>query len=302
MRNVKPAISALFIGVSLAACGSDPAATAPKSVPPPTIIFDMQDSGGAGNRDVYSMTLDGLSLLQLSSGAGDNEQATAAGKIVVFTSYRLGPAALFEVALTGGTETQLDSVPSPASQPALSLDGTHLAFISPLAGIDHLWTADGNGGGATAATGGAGFATSLEANPSWSPSGNALAVVTTQYGSASLARLAVASGTETQFTDGTTTDVTPAWSPDSTRIAFSSTRDGDLGVFVLTIATGVVQRVTPTPGSDGEPAWLHDGRIVYTSNIGGTTQLRWVDPAHPDTTYLIPTPAGGNPRRPTASP
>jgi Tol biopolymer transport system component len=269
---------------------------------PPTILFDLQDSGGTANRDVYRMTLDGLQLQPLSSGAGDNEQPTAASTTVIFTSYRDGYAALYQVPLAGGGETRLGSVPAPASQASLSADGTHLAFISPLGGIDHLWTAAGDGTGPAAATGGPGFSTALQASPNWGPNGDTLAMVTTQYGNAAIARLAIVTGAETAITDGVSTDVEPAWSPDGTRIAFASTRDGDLGIFVLTLATGTVVRVTPSPGSDGEPTWLRDGRIVYTWNIGSTTQLRWVDPAHPDTTWVIPTPTGGSPRRATASP
>jgi len=269
-------------------------------VVPPTVAFDLQDSGGLGNRDVYRETLDGQGLVRLTSGTGDNEQPTVAASTVVFTSYRNGYAALYTVATTGGTETILAAAPAPASQAALSSDGTRLAFISPSGGIDHLWTAAADGSGAAVATGSAGFATALQASPTWSPAGDTVAVVSTEFGNAALVRLAIASGVESAFTNGATTDLSPAWSPDGSTIAFASTRDGDLGVFVLSVSSNAVTRLTPMPGTDGEPTWLHDGRIVYTSGIGGTTQLRWIDPAHPDTGHVIPTPAGSNPQHPVA--
>jgi hypothetical protein len=161
---------------------------------PPTILFDMQDSGGLGNRDVYSMTLDGEAITRLSSGTADNEQPASAGATVVFTSYRDGYATLYTVANTGGTETRLAGVPAPSAQAAVSADRSSIAFISPFNGADHLWTSAIDGSNATAATGGRGFSTALQASPNWSPSSDTLVVVTTQFGNASLTRLAVAEG------------------------------------------------------------------------------------------------------------
>lgn len=267
---------------------------------PPVVAFDLQDSGGLGNRDVYRETLDWQGLVRLTSGAADNEQATVADSTVVFTSYRNGYAALYAVPTSGGTETLLAAAPTPASQAALSPDGTRLAFISPSLGIDHLWTAAPDGSGATLATGSAGFGTAIQASPTWAPAGDTVTVVSTEFGNAALVRLAIATGVETALTNGTTTDLSPAWSPDGSTIAFALTRDGDLGLFLLTVSSNTVTRLTPAPSTDGEPAWLHDGRIVYTSGIGSATQLRWIDPAHPDTGHVIPTPAGGNPRHPAA--
>ena len=277
--------------------GESSATVAVHVVAPPTILFDMQDSGGLGNRDVYGMTLDGKSMTRLSSATADNEQPAWANGTVVFTSFRDGYAALYTVASTGGTETRIANIPAPSDQPVVSADGTTLAFISPLNGADHLWTSVIDGSNATAATGSAGFATAFEANPSWSKSNDTLVVVTTQFGNASLARLAVAEGVETALTDGTTTDVDPAWSPDGSTIAFISTRDGDVALFTFAVATGTIERLSPSPANVADPGWLADGRIVFTSAVGSATQLRWLDPAHPDTGTVIPTPTGGNPRR-----
>jgi hypothetical protein len=265
--------------------------------PPPTIVFDLQDSGGIGDRDVYRMALDGRALQRLTSPVADNEQPTIADSIVVFTSYRTGSPSLFQVPLAGGSETALTS-PVPASQGSLSRDGTHLAFIAPKTGFDHVWTSAANGSGATMVNGGTGYATALQETPSWGPSGDTLVFVTTQYGNPALARLAVASGVETQLTDGSSTDLSPAWSGDGHTIAFASTRDGALGVYLLTLATGAIQRATALTDTTGEPTWLPDGRLVYTSTVNGVTTLRWLDPTHPDSGHAIPTPAGGNPHRP----
>jgi Tol biopolymer transport system component len=264
---------------------------------PPTIVFDLQDSGGAGNRDVYRMTLDGAELTRLSSGTGDNEEATATADEVIFTSYRDGYAALYAVAPTGGTETRLSAAPVPASQPALSPDGTRLAFISPSGGFDRLWTSVSDGSQAAVVVGSEAFNSALQANPAWSPAGDTLAVMSTQFGNPALVRIAPGGGIEVPLTLDTATDLSPVWSPDGQTIAFASTRDGGLGVFLLAVLNGAVAPVTPAAGADGEPAWLSDGRIVYTSNLSGATQLRWMDPIGSDSAHVIPTPAGGDPHR-----
>lgn len=281
--------------------GQDGAVSASTTVhvkSPPVILFDLQDSGGLGNRDVYTVALDGTGLTQLTSGTSDNEQPVWAHGSVVFTSFRDGYAALYTAPLTGGTGTRIASIPAPSDQASVSADGTTLAFISPLGGTDHLWTSAIDGSNPVAATGSAGFSTAVEASPSWSASDDTLVVVTTQFGNAALARIAVAEGVETPVTDGSSTDVDPAWSPDGSTIAFISTRDGDVALFAVTIASGSIKRLSPNPANVADPGWLADGRIVFISATGSSTQLRWLDPAHPDTGTVIPTPAGGNPRRP----
>lgn len=268
---------------------------------PPTILFDMQDSDGTGDRNVYRAALNGGDLLQLTSSSSDNEQPAVAGGTVVFTSYRTGTPALYQIAVTGGTDAALADAPANASQPALSADGTRLAFIAPLNGADHLWTANGDGSNAAPVNAGPDFASAIQASPSWAPQGDTLVVTTTQYGDAALARLAVATGAETPLTNGSTTDIDAAWSPDGKQIVFASTRDGDLGLFTMILSTGAVKRLTPQPATDAEPAWLADGRIVFTAVSGSTTQLRWLDPASPDSGQVIPTPANGGPRHATAA-
>jgi hypothetical protein len=71
-----------------------------------------------------------------------------------------------------------------------------------------------------------------------------------------------------------------------------------VALFAYTVATSAIQRLSPNPANVAEPNWLPDGRIVFTTATGSTTQLRWIDPAHPDTGTVIPTPTGGDPRRP----
>jgi Tol biopolymer transport system component len=266
---------------------------------PPAIVFAMHDvgTGGAlGDYDVYRASLDGEGLTRLTSGTADNVEPTAANGVVVFTSYRDGYPALYRVSLGGGAESRLPGLAGSAFQPSLSPDGSHLAFIAPDSGLDKLWLAASDGSGAVRPTANAGSSSAEEASPSWSPSGGAVAFVSTTLGNAAIFGLAAATDSAWSFTDGTYTDVDPSWSPDGRSVAFASTRDGDLGIFVLTVATGQVTRVSPSPSNAGQPCWLPDGRIVYTEESstasGIISQLNWTDPSHPGVAHVIPTPAG----------
>ncbi len=266
---------------------------------PPTIVFDLQDSGGTGNRDVYRETLDGRDLTRLTSATADNEQPAASSTQVVFTSYRDGYAALYTIPAGGGTETRLSTAPSPASQAALSSDGTKLAFIAPFGGTDHLWVSAADGTGAALVLGSPAFQGALQSGPTWSPAGDTIAVMSTELGTPALFSIVLGATQEVALTTGTTTDLSPAWSADGHRIAFASTRDGTLSLFTLSVATDAVARMTTSATPAGEPAWLHDGRIVFISETGPSTRMQWIDPAHPDTGYVIATPAGSNPHHPS---
>jgi hypothetical protein len=268
-------------------------------VAPPTIVFDMVDVNGSGARTIFRMTLDGVGLARLASDTNENFRPTSAGGTVAYTSYRTGLPSLFTVPLAGGAETSLDSLPYPTLEPALSADGSRLAFVTPVSGNNKIWTSNRTGTGAAPVTSGIGPGSVDEENPTWSPAGDALVFVTTQYGNAELVELTLASSKETPLGDGTTTDVDPAWSPDGKTLAFASTRDGDVGIFLYMFASGSVTRLSPKPANDGEPTWLADGRVVYTSWINPTAPaLEWIDPAHPSVAHQIPTPAGSAPGHP----
>ncbi|HXB27074.1 MAG TPA: hypothetical protein VNV25_20270 [Gemmatimonadaceae bacterium] len=270
-------------------------------VAPPTIAFDMIDVNGSGTRTIFTMTLDGVGLTRLASDSSENFRPTSAGGMVAYASYRTGNPSLFTIPLGGGTETSLDSLPYPALEPALSPDGSHLAFATSISGNNKIWTSTSTGTNATAATAGLGPDGVDEENPTWSPAGDALVFVTTQYGNAGLVQLTLSSSKETPISNGTTTDVDPAWSPDGKTLAFASTRDGDVGIFLYTFATSAVTRLSPKPGNDGEPTWLSDGRVVYTSWADPTAPvLEWIDPAQPSVLHTIPTPTGSAPAHPAA--
>lgn len=261
---------------------------------PPTVVFDMSVGG---NRDVYSVALDGVGLTRLTEDPSvDSDPSVAAGK-VLFVSVRPGNPELYVMPLAGGTATRVTNTARTESSPALSPDGTRMAYGYDISGVARVWTANVDGTGAAAFTGSLGFAGSPETAPSWAPTGNRLAFVGTGQGSADIWDLA-AGGTAAILAGSDSAEVDPAWSPDGAVVAFASTREGDPAIFTVRVSDRTITRLSTRTGSEAEPSWTADGRLVYVEFLaGGATRLVWIDPAQPGTVREIP--VNGNPRRPS---
>lgn len=261
---------------------------------PPLVLFDLSVEG---NRDIYSIALDGQDLTRLTTSAGDDVDPSAAAGIVAFTSFRDGNAEIYSVPLSGGAPTRLTQTQDDEIQPALSLDGTQLGFLTDATGVFRLWSMPLGGGAALPLTEGWGSGGSVEASPSWSPTGGAIVFISTTNGTADI--FTVEPGVDPlPLVVSPDANVEPAWSPDGDRVVFASNRTGDTELFLISLTTEEIVRLTDRPGSDGEPVWLPDGRIVYTAWVENTPTLRWLDPASPVETFEIPMGAG-SPRRPS---
>jgi TolB protein len=260
---------------------------------PPRIVFDL---GLNGNRDIYTMFLDGESLVRLTTANADDEDPTAAGGTVVFTSYRDGNAELYSVPVNGGAAVRLTETAQDEIQPALSTDGSQLAYTADVSGVFKLWTALSDGTNGTAATAGFGVGGSVEASPSWAPAGNQLVFVSTTNGTADLFTLETSGTAPRVLVLDESAAVEPAWSTDGMSVVFASDRTGDDELFLINLATMASTQLTDRTETDGEPAWLPDGRIVFTAWVGGAPTLHWLDPADPSMIVEVPT-GSGAPRR-----
>jgi TolB protein len=260
---------------------------------PPRIVFDLAPDG---NRDIYTMFLDGESLVRLTTANADDEDPTAAAGTVVFTSYRDGNAELYSVPADGGATVRLTETAQHEIQPALSADGNQLAYTADPSGVFKLWTARSDGTNGAAATAGFGVGGSVEASPSWAPSGSQLVFVSTTNGTADLFTLETSGATPVALVLDESPAVEPAWSTDGSSVVFASDRTGDSELFLLSLGTMALTQLTDRPGADGEPAWLPDGRVVFTAWVAGEPTLRWLDTADPSMIVEVPTGSGG-PRR-----
>ncbi|HEU0301054.1 MAG TPA: hypothetical protein VFR37_16440 [Longimicrobium sp.] len=267
----------------------------------PVVVFDRVF---ADNRDIWRVALDGGDLVRLTTHMGDDRDPTAGGRTVVFATFRHGGSAeLYSLPLAGGTETRLTTTGSNEGQPALSRDGTRLAYTSNVAGISKVWTASSSGGGAARATPDAfGGNWAPETGPAWGPRADRLALVAMMESTADLFDFTLSGAPAQLLPANAASEVDPAWSADGTRVAYASTVAGSGDIYVVRVADGVVTRLTTGAGTEAYPTWTTDGRIVYLEfPPEGGTQLRWLDPGVPGSGGVIAVP-GGTANRPHAVP
>ncbi len=262
-------------------------------VAPPTVVFDRVEGDG---HHIYSVALDGRSLTRLTNGTSDDVHPTVGGGRVAFASYAAGQADIRSVSPTGGAVTTLTNTPgAQETEPALSRDGTRLAYVrsgtASLGGAaPRLWTSAGDGSGAAAASASSGTAETVDGAPHWAPAGDRVVFMSTASGSAQLYVLVPQTGVVRALGVGAAPNVEPAWNAAGTAVAFRSERAGAAGLYQADGTTGAA--VWLTRGGDGEPAWTADGRLVYTRYENGVGRLRWVDPAEPSVAYDISTGPG----------
>jgi Tol biopolymer transport system component/DNA-binding winged helix-turn-helix (wHTH) protein len=140
-------------------------------------------------------------------------------------------------------------------QPALSPDGTTLAFVSDRTGSSELWTARADGGEPSQRTR---FGGAYVGSPAWSPDGRALVFDVRAAGNGDLWRLPADAAEPRLLTQGPASDLAPSWSRDGHSVLFASDRSGTWQLWRLDLATRAASPVTrdggyrglETPGGD----------------------------------------------------
>lgn len=256
----------------------------------PAIVFDMAVTG---NRDIYRMGIDGRDLTRLTTNLTTDQTPTVANGRVVFTSYRDGNAELYSVPLKGGAETRLTNTLANETNPALTPDGSWLAFVRPNgAGTRVYYARPDSVATTTQAVNPSSTTDAIESTPSWASS-TLLAFGSTMASSSDIYGI-TPGGSASLLAGGSTAEVEPAWSPDGTQLAFASNRTRDTELYLLTVSSGTLTRLTTRTGSDNAPSWLLDGRIVYTCTQVTTLRLCIMDPSNPASAALITTPFAAN--------
>lgn len=258
---------------------------------PPAVFFD---GIAAGNRDVYSVALDGGDGKRWTTSVGEETHPSVAAGLLLFSSTRDGNGELYSLpTVAGGVEKRLTTTAANETQPSLSLAGTRVVYTSDATGLPRLFVAPLPSVAPARLTAASfGFGGSIETDATWSSAGDRVAFMSTASGRANLFVTSAVAGSVPAVVNGSgaqATDVEPAWSPDGTRIAFASTRAGGTQIFLLDLRTGVITQVTSGTLSRGQPGWLADGRLVFTQFATGDSTLWWADPDGAGSPVEIPT-------------
>jgi TolB protein len=205
----------------------------------------------------------------------------AAKHRILFNRFRVPEFALFVADADGKNERPL--VPHGESEysPALSLDGTWVAFTSERMGQADIYRVHPDGTGLEQLTHDPAF----DDQAALSPDGSTLAFMSTRgNGHANIWLLDIATKKYRNLTNSRSGNFRPSWSPDGKWIAFSSDRDSNpgtvpfhwehlqsTGIYVVRPDGTGLRRLTRIGGVAGSPAWSADGKkILYyeTDELG----------------------------------
>ncbi len=137
--------------------------------------------------------------------------------------------------------------------------------------------------------------TRLDYLPDYSPSGDAIAFMSTRSGSQEVWVVNADGSSPRQVTSmaGPQTG-TPRWSPDGRAILFESRREGRRDLYQVGQDGSSLRRLTDGPASKGEPSWSRDGRWIYfNSDKTGRSEV-WKMPAGGGETLQVTRNGGAN--------
>lgn len=245
---------------------------------------------------LWRQSLDGDVAHEVTHGPGYDYQPDCSrdGRFVVFTRHHGDALELVALDLASGKEHPLTQTGAVNVEPRFSPDGTRLAFVSTRrAGNFEVWTARFQDGRLSeeqlllppresAVKRYYYAATDHSINPSWTPDGKALLLVTNRevaWGTGDLWRVSLAKPEKAEplLSEETSWAMRPEMSPDGRRILYSSYHGRQWHQLWMTNTAGE----SPMPLTFGDfdrrnARWSPEGRrVLHISNENGNTEL-WV--------------------------
>jgi Tol biopolymer transport system component len=171
--------------------------------------------------------------------------------------------------LSLGEPKPLSGEAGQAQHPAISPDGTQIAFVSDRDGVDNLFVMPLSGGTPVRLTREARPGVQI-GNPHWSPRGDQIVYAANRIGGSLDLWLASVDGkSDERLTRQAGTEWMPAFSPDGATIAYVSDRDGTDALFTIGLDGSNQRKVLDTAY---EPAFSPDGRRLAVYHIRGAQE------------------------------
>jgi Tol biopolymer transport system component len=223
------------------------------------VAYTVQD---ARDTDIWLVDVRGGPSLRLT----DNPSADRSpawfpdGASIAFVSGRDGREGIWQIHRLGGPPSRLLA---DASEPAVSPDGTRLAFVRPApSGRPRIGVVEiARPESARLITGDADNIWGYQ-QPAWSPDGRTLCFSDLR----DLWLVDVAGGPLRPLTRDHAYDTHPAFAPDGRHVYFSSSREGTLAVWRIGIDGRSLQRITFGTGPENEPSLaVAAARLAYST-------------------------------------
>jgi Tol biopolymer transport system component len=157
--------------------------------------------------------------------------------------------------------------------PALSPDGSKIAFESTRTGFSEIWITSRDGSNVVPLT----RFESSAGSPRWSPDGSHIAFDSSRDGQVEIYTMPATGGQPKRITYNSAPDILPAWSADGKWIYFCSTRSGSREIWRAPAEGGPSRRITFHGGFDAVAS--PDGSwIYYVKNLSAINSI-WRVPA-----------------------
>jgi len=226
---------------------------------------------------------------------GTNAKNRHGAHSFLYVSYELGQPKFYTCSLYGGRPKRVSTMRGNQLTPALTQDGSALAFCSDITGTADLYLVQfENSVGAIGKPRQIfhvrGTATGC---PAFSPDGKKIAFVSNKDGSARVYVMDIpAPGTKASdlkpllISKRCRNNTAPAWSPDGKKIAYSARNSGDRQIWVYDFEQDTERQLTDNPGSKESPSWAPDslhlifhtytksGCSLYMNNLHQPTPVK----------------------------
>ena len=207
---------------------------------------------------------------------------TSDGRSIIFSSRGKNGFRphLWRIPAAGGTPERVSIYAQDLHQPAISRQGSRLAYTQAIFEVN-IWRL-----GLTESTGKVlvpselVHSTEIDTSPSYSSDGKRIAFTSARTGMPEIWVCDSSGDNQDRLTDLSSSSTgTPCWSPDDTQIAFESSPEGNKDIYLVSAGGGKPRRLTTEPSEDQCPSWSRDGRWVYFgSNRSGSLQI-WKMPS-----------------------
>ena len=224
-------------------------------------------------KEIYFMDYDGYNPTPFTNAGNLNLFPNWApdNSKLAFVSYRPNPEVVI-YSIVDGSRLPFPVFKTLASTPAISPNGTEIAFTMRTAGGNHnIFVSALDGSRLRNLTN---SSTAMETSPSWSPSGRQIAYISGMPGQIFI-RDIDGSNQRPILREGGDSDAV-SWSPDGRWLAFhwKPRRSTNYDIFVAEAASGIIRQITSGNGSNESPTWAPDSRhLVFQSNRSGSSQI-----------------------------
>ncbi|MGZ3742433.1 MAG: translocation protein TolB [Pseudobdellovibrionaceae bacterium] len=211
---------------------------------------------------LYDLTSGKRDLISFRQGLNSGACFAPDNKTIYLTISQQGTPDLYKMSFDGTLQGKITNGPNNAMnvEPAISSDGTKLAFSSDRSGRPMIYTMNTNGSEVKRIT----FAGVYNSTPSWSPDGKKIAfagqsedhfdIFVMNSDGTNMIRLTSARKPNGKWS----TNEDPSFSPDGRFVMYTSNRTGKNQVFISTVDGTEERRVTLDTANYFKPKWSNN--------------------------------------------